>query len=63
MKDHAILELADALSQAGVLPTRLTDDRDETMMEKSRSRSRSGIRDTEASGSKKKRVAKKQANS
>lgn len=63
MKDQAILELADALSHAGVLPARLTDNRDEVMMEKSRSRSRSGIRDPEASGSKKKRVAKKQGNS
>jgi hypothetical protein len=63
MKDHAILELADALSHAGVLPSRLTDDREDTMIEKSRSRSRSGIRDPEASSSKKKWVAEKQANS
>jgi len=33
MKDQAILELADALSHAGVLPPRLTDNRDEVMME------------------------------
>ncbi len=60
MKDQAILELADALSHAGVLPTQLSNNRDEMMMEKSRSRSRSGIRDSEAN---KKRVAKKQVNS
>ena len=56
MKDNAILELADALSQVGVLPTQVSS-ADSEMREKSRSRSR-GSRIREEASIKKKRTAK-----